>query len=61
MLVTSDGERIEQRLRRMLVGAIASIDDVSGRALGKVVRSTRRAVSNDEDVRMHGLEVFHGV
>ncbi len=54
-------EGVEQRLRGVLVHAITRVDDARVRARRDIMRRTRRGMAHDEDVRVHGLEVFHGV
>ena len=55
-LVAADGERVEQRLGRMLVRAVAGIDD---RALDLLRQQRHRAggvMADDEQVRPHGVQ-----
>ena len=61
-----DGQRVQQRLRRMLVGAVAGVDHrrttVSrGRPVGKAVRRTRRGVPDDQCVGAGGPQGKCGV
>ena len=56
-LVAADREGIEQRLRRMLVRAVAGVDDSRREPLRQHVRRAGAGVADDDQVRRHGLEV----
>ena len=60
-LVLADRERVEQRLRRVLVHAVAGVDDRRMARPGEQVRRARRGVAHHDHVRRHRLEVAHGV
>ena len=52
----ADGVKIEQRLRRMLVRAVAGVDDARAQPFGEELRRARRAVPQDDDVGVVRLE-----
>ena len=55
-LVAADGERVEERLGRVLVGAVAGIDHRAAHLLGKELDRAGGVVADDQDVRPHGVE-----
>ena len=55
--VIAQREHVEQPLRRMLVRAVAGVDDVRLDALGEELRRARRAVANHDHVDPHRLEI----
>ena len=55
-LVAADRERVEKRLGRMLVGAVAGIDDRAVDHLREKMHGARRVMAHDDDVRPHGVE-----
>ena len=57
----ADGEDVEKALGRMLVRAVAGVDDAGVEPLGEELRGTRGAVSEDDDVGAEGLEIEGGV
>ena len=59
--VIAQREHVEQTLRRMLVRAVAGVDDVRLDALGEELRRARRAVANDDHVDAHRLEIARRV
>ena len=61
LLVRADGRSIEQRLGRVLVCAVAGIDDAGADALAEQQRRAGLGVANDHDVRIHGIQVHRGV
>ncbi|MFM1944055.1 MAG: hypothetical protein RI897_3037, partial [Verrucomicrobiota bacterium] len=52
-----DGERIEERLGGVFVGAIAGIDDAGIEDAGEEVGCSGGAVTDDEDVGIEGFEI----
>ena len=60
-LVAADGERIEQRLRRMLVRAVAGIDHRAVDLLRQQLDRAGRMMPHHQNVRMHGVERDRGV
>ena len=56
-LVLADGEGVEQRLRRVLVHAVAGVDDRRPADARQQVRRAGRAVPHDDHVGRHRLEV----
>ena len=60
-LVAADRERVEERLGRMLVRAVARIDDGAVDLLGEEIHGAGRVVAHDDDVRPHGVEGRGGV
>ena len=59
--VFANSERIEQRLSRVLVSAVASVDDRGVYHPRELMRHARRRVSNHYRVGRHRLEVSRGV
>ena len=57
LLVLADRERVEQRLRRVLVHAVAGIDDGRPAQAREQVRGARRRVPHHDHVGRHRLEV----
>ncbi len=60
-LVLDHRERVEQRLRRMLVRAVAGVDDARPADARELMRRARRGVAHDDHVRRHRLERPRGV
>ena len=60
-LVLQDGEGIEQSLRRMLVHAVAGIDDGNVEVLRHQVRRARTGMANDDGVRAHRAQRVAGI
>ena len=60
-LVAADGQRVEQRLGRMLVRAVAGIDHRAVDLLRQKMHRARRVVAHDDDVGPHGVERHRGV
>ena len=60
-LVAADGERVEQRLRRMLMRAVAGIDDRAVDFLRQKLDRAGRVMPHHQDIRMHGVERHRGV
>src|SRR3954447_730651 len=56
-----DRVEIEQRLRGMLVGAIARVDDARLETFGEELRCARRTMPEDDEIRVIGLEDFRRV
>ena len=59
--VVAQREHVEQPLRRMLVRAVAGVDDVRLDALGEELRRARRAVADHDHVDPHRLEIARRV
>ena len=57
----ADGEGVEQRLRGVLVRAVARVNDAALEEAGEEVRRAGGAVPDDDDVGVEGLEVARGV
>ena len=55
-LGAADGQRVEQRLGRMLVRAVAGIDHRAGDLLRQKRGGTGRGVADDQDVGAHGVQ-----
>ena len=51
-----DGQRVEKRLRWMLVRAVSGIDDRAIDLLGQKLDGTRRVMAHNDYVRAHGVE-----
>ncbi len=60
-LVAADGQRVEQRLGRMLVRSVARIDDRAVDLAGQELHGAGRVMAHDDDVGMHGVERDRGV
>ena len=60
-LVAADRERIEQRLGRMLMRAVAGIDHRAVDLCGEQFDRAGRMMAHDQDVRVHGVERHRGV
>ena len=60
-LVAADGQRIEQRLGRVLVGAVAGIDHRAVDVLGEQFDCSGGGVANHQDVGPHGVESDGGI
>ena len=57
----ADREDVEEPLGRVLVRAVASVDDADVEVLGKKMGGTRRGVADNDGVNSHRLEVFRRV
>ena len=55
-LVAADRQRVEQRLRRMFMGAVAGVDDRAIDLARQQMRRARLRVAHDDDVGTHGVE-----
>ena len=55
-LVAADGERVEKRLGRVLVGAVAGVHHRAAHFLGKQLDGAGRVMAHHQDVRPHGVE-----
>ena len=60
-LVAADGQRIEQRLGRMLMRAVAGIDHRAVDLLGQQFDRAGGVMPHHENVGMHGVERHRGV
>ncbi len=60
-LVAADGERVEQRLSRVLVRAVAGVDHRAVHLPGQQLDRARGVMAHDDDVGMHGIERDRGV
>jgi len=56
--VLTNGERVEQRLRRMFVRAVAGVDDAGVDDARKKMRRTARAVADDDEVGVERFQIF---
>ena len=61
VLVLPDGVQVEQRLRRMLVLAVARVNDACRRMLGNDARCARMLVADDDHVDLVRVERFHRI
>ena len=59
--VAADGQRVEQRLGRMLVRAVAGVDDGAIDLARQQMRGAGLMVAHDDDVGPHGVERDRGV
>ena len=57
----ADGERVEQRLRGMLVRAVARVEHGNFEALGDEFRRAGRAVADHDAVGTHGFDGADGI
>ena len=55
-LGAADGQRIQQRLRRMFMGAVAGIDNRAGNLLRQKRYRTGLVVADDQDIGPHGIQ-----
>ena len=55
-LVAADGQRVEQRLRRVLVRAVAGVDDGAFDLLRQKRHRAGRMMAHDEQVGAHGVQ-----
>ena len=55
-LGAADRQRVEQRLRRVLVRAVAGVDDRAVDLLRQQLDRARRVMAHDDDVGPHGVE-----
>ena len=55
-LVAANGERVEQRLRRMFVGAVAGIDHGTVDLARQQFHRARGVVPDHQDIRVHGVQ-----
>ena len=60
-LVAADGQRIQQRLRRMLMRAVAGIDHGTVNLARQKFHRAGSVVPHHQDVRMHGVQRHRGV
>src|SRR5918912_4345304 len=60
-LVLTDGERVEERLRRVLVRAVAGVDDCRAAHTRQLVRRAGRRMADDDQVGGHRFEVARRV
>ena len=60
-LAAADGERVEERLRRVLVRAVAGVDDRAVDLAGEEMHGAGRVMAHDDDVRPHGVQRRRGV
>src|SRR5580692_12231467 len=60
-LAVADGEGIQQALRRMLVSAVARVDDGNIEMARDKVRSAGSCVAHDQAIRLHGIERVDGI
>ena len=60
-LVLADGEGVEERLGRMLVHAVAGVDDGGLADAGQQVARARGGVAQHDHARRHRLDVERGV
>ncbi len=60
-LVRADRRAVEQRLRRVLVGAVARVDDRGAKLLGEHLGGARLRVADDDHVGRHRVQVARGV
>ena len=58
---SSNRERVEERLRRVLVRAVARVDDRRAADSRELVRRARRGVAYDDEIRRHRFEIARGV
>jgi hypothetical protein len=54
--VAADSERVEERLGRMLVAAVAGVDDRARDLLRQQFYRAGRMVTHDENIRAHGVQ-----
>src|SRR5262249_51260249 len=59
--VIAYGERVEKRLSRMFVSAVARIDDGCSANARKLMRHSRRRVSYNYRIRHHSLQIAGGI
>src|SRR5688572_4876253 len=59
--VFTNRERVEQGLSRMLVRAVAGVDDRRGAHAREMLRRTGHRVTNDDAIRRHRFEVARSV
>ncbi len=55
-LVAADGEGVEQGLGWMLMLAITGVDDSAANFLREEFNSSRRAMTHDEEIWIHGVD-----
>ena len=60
-LAAADGERVEKRLRRVLVRAVAGVDDRALDLARQKMNGASGLMAHDENVRPHGVERRRGV
>ena len=60
-LGAADRQGVEQRLGRMLVGAVAGVDHRAVDLLRQQLHRAGRMVAHHDDVRAHGVERHRGV
>ena len=59
--VAPDGQRVEQRLGRVLVGAVAGVDHRAVHFSRQQRHGARLMVANDQNVGPHGVQRHRGV
>ena len=57
----ANGEGIQQALRRMLVSAVARVDDGNIEMTRDKVGGAGSSVAHDQAIRLHGIERVHGI
>src|SRR5579859_595156 len=57
----TNGERVEEALRGMLVHAVAGVDDGNLEMAGDEIRGAGRRVAHDQAVRLHGVQRMNGI
>ena len=57
----ADGQQVEEGLGRVLVGAVARVDDRAAERPGEQLGRAGGRVPHDDDVRTHGLDVPRGI
>ncbi len=57
----TDGQRVEQALRRMLVSAVAGVDDGNVEMARHKIRGAGSSVAHDQAIGLHGVERVDGV
>ena len=59
--VAADGQRIEQRLGRMFVGAVAGVDHGTVNLARQQLDRARGMVPDHQNVRVHGIQRHRGI
>ncbi len=59
--VAADGQRVQQRLGRMLVGAVAGIDHGTVNLARQKFHRAGGVVPHHQDIRVHGVERHGGI
>ena len=60
-LIAADGQRVQQRLRRMLVGTVARIDHGTVDLARQKFHPAGGVMPHHQNVRMHGVQRHRGV